>query len=106
MRAPAQRDVPDDGEIVAGELDGSRWMIRHQADGGETQVAEDLSSNVVTVGVDGQTEFLVCFDDAAAIILNGVRLDLTAQTVASPSRFPQINDHAGALLLNAPGRLL
>jgi hypothetical protein len=27
IRAPTQRDMSDDGEIVAGELGGRRWII-------------------------------------------------------------------------------
>jgi hypothetical protein len=60
-----------------------------------------LRTDVVILGVDGQTEFLVCFDGAAAMILRGVRLDFACQTASAPSMFAQINEHPGAFLLDA-----
>ena len=65
-----------------------------------------MRTDIVTVGVDGQTEFIVRFDAAAAVTLHGVRLNFACQTAAAPSRVAQINNHADALLLDAAERLL
>src|SRR6266850_3138828 len=78
-----QRDALDD--LQSETFDGYvlRWIVRHQADLTDTEVAKDLRAGAVVADVGSETELGVRLDGVVSLILQLVRLQLVDQADAA-----------------------